>query len=207
MGPSVPRAFPGSTVVCVGSGPSLIAADIALCRRAGARILTINNAFSLCPDADVVYAPDRRWWDWNPEALQASGLKFAFQIEAEGLPGVTVLQRTGRLGLETCPCGLRSGGHSGYAAINLAVHLGARRVLLLGYDHAPGADGAHHFAGGDHPDGSHLPDYEVFRDSYLALLEPLRARRIDVCNVSRVSTVTAFPRVTLEEALEVECFR
>lgn len=201
----VPRIFPESTIVCVGSGPSLDRSDIDACQAAGCRILTINTAYQLCRDADIVYAPDARFWGWYPDALRLPGLKYAFQIEAEGIEGVTVLQRTGYDGLEMHPRGLRSGGHSGYAAINLAVHLGARRIILLGYDLSPSATGQHHFNGGDHPDGSHLPSYDVHRDVYDTLVQPLKDLNITILNASRVSMIMAFTRVPLYEALGVPC--
>jgi len=212
----VPRLWPDSTIVCVGSGPSLTAADIVRCRLAGAKILAINNACLLCaPLPDAIYAPDAQWWGWHPEALAAPCPKFAFQVEARIYPDLTILNRTGYDGLERDPRGLRSGGHSGYAAINLAVHLGARTILLLGYDHGPADDGRHHFSGGDHPDGSHIPFAEIeegpvantyiHRDVYDSLVVPLAELEIDVINVSRRSAITAFPVVPLPEVLRAAC--
>ncbi len=199
----MPRAWPESTITILGSGPSLTAPDILLASYSS-HLIAINSTYLLAPWADVIYAPDRRFYDWHPDVLELPCLKFAFQIEAEGLPGVTVLQRTGYSGLELRPWGLRSGGHSGYAAINLAVHLGAKHIVLLGYDHSPDGEGRHHFEGGDHPDGSHLPDYTVHRDAYDTLVKPLAELGITVINASPVSAITAFPRLPLEQAL---CFR
>ena len=50
---------------------------------------------------------------------------------AYGIPEFT---NTGEEGLELDPTGLRNGQNSAYAAINLAVHMGARTVVLLGVD-------------------------------------------------------------------------
>lgn len=198
----VPWLFPDSTIVCVGSGPSLVPADILRAACAGAVILAINSAYLACPSVlpDVLYAPDAQWWGWHPAALDLPCLKFAFQQEAAIYPQLTILGRTGYDGLDTDPRYLRSGGHSGYAAINLAVHLGAKRIVLLGYDHRPAADGAHHFAGGDHPDGSHVP-YDVHLAVYDTLVAPLAALNIMIVNASRVTTITAFPCATLAEVL------
>lgn len=198
----VPRLFPASTIVCVGSGPSLVAADILHAACHGAVILAINSAYLSCPSVlpDVLYAPDAQWWGWHPDALDLPCPKFAFQQEAAIYPQLTILGRTGYDGLDTDPRYLRSGGHSGYAAINLAVHLGARAIVLLGYDYCPDARGAHHFSGGDHPDGSHVP-YDVHLAVYDTLVAPLAALNITIVNASRVSTITAFPCATLAEVL------
>ena len=45
-----------------------------------------------------------------------------------------ILKKGQKFGLESARDTLAHGNNSGYAAINLAVHLGAARIVLLGYD-------------------------------------------------------------------------
>ncbi len=56
---SIPRCFDGDTVVVVGGGPSLTSEQVALARRAQARgrcrIVAINKAFTLFPEADWLW--------------------------------------------------------------------------------------------------------------------------------------------------------
>ena len=130
--PIVPRLWPGATIVCLGTGPSLTAADVTRC--AGqAKVTAINDAYRLAPWADVLYACDAKWWRWNKGLPGFAGLKFGLDTSI-AYRDVTVLQNTGLQVLETTPTGLRTGHTSGYQAINLAVHLGAARIVLLGYD-------------------------------------------------------------------------
>lgn len=198
MPPAVVRRFAGSTIVCLGSGPSLTSEDVTFCR-SRAITLAINDTYTVAPWASVLFASDLLWWARNSAARRIVGLKYALASAHERVPGVEVLDRTGQEGLELEPTGLRSGGHSGYAAINLAVHLGARRIVLLGYDMQSTLGGKHHYFGA-HPDGSH-PRYDHWRGLYATLLDPLTALGISLVNASRATSITAVPRIGLREAL------
>ena len=195
--PAVPRLLRGGTVVCLGGGPSLTAEDVAAVR-SRAVVVAINDVYKLAPWAEVLYAADAKWWKWHHGAPSFPGMKFTLQPEAARWPGVQVLQNTGERGLETAPTGLRTGRNSGYQAINLAVHLGATRVLLLGYDMGPDGTKTHWF--GDHPDKAPSP-YAVFLERFGDLVVPLRQVGVEVINCSRRTALTTFPRLTLEEAL------
>lgn len=199
----LPRLWPESTIVCVGSGPSLSAPDLALVAASDARILAINTSYQACPRVDVLYAADYKWWRWHPDAVSLSCLKIALGQRAQHDPRVTVLDWTGLDGLEVRPHAIRTGGHGGYSAINVSVHLGARRIVLLAYDMGPSPDGRHHHHA-DHPDGSH-PTYDKRRAVYQTLVEPLQALGVTVVNASRQTTIEAFPRFDLEEALCLAC--
>lgn len=192
---SVPRLWPGATVVCLGTGPSLTAADVASVR-GRARVIAINDAYKLAPWADVLYACDAKWWAWHKGVPTFPGLKYAIQAGADRWPGVQLLRKTGDTGLELSPHGLRTGSNSGYQAIGLAVHLGAARILLLGYDMTGGA--AHFF--GKHPDGSG-PPFKLCLERFATLVAPLRERGIDIVNCTRTTALRCFPCQPLEQAL------
>lgn len=195
--PVVPRLWPASTIVCLGGGPSLTAEDVEACR-GRAQVIAINDAYRLAPWADVLYAADAKWWKWHTGVPSFTGLKYSLQPTAAQWPGVQVLQNTGERGLEVDPRGLRTGRNSGFQAMNLAVHLGARRIVLLGYDMQRAGRQEHWF--GDHPDRGHSP-YGTFVPAFATLLEPLRALGVEVLNCSRVSALTCFLRSPLAEAL------
>jgi hypothetical protein len=199
----VPRCFEGETVVCVGSGPSLTAEDLALVR-GRARVIAIKNVIDLAPWADVLYSCDadqNRWWSRNGDRLQDfAGLRFT--LDPAAAKWATVLKNTGFAGLELDPSGLRTGKNSGYQAINVAVLLGAKRIVLLGYDMQPDATGRDHFFGA-HP-LKNRPPFAAFLPLYPTLVEPLKALGVQLVNASRVSALTCFPRVTLEQALSIE---
>jgi hypothetical protein len=102
-------------------------------------------------------------------------------------------------GLELRPTHLARGRNGGYQAINLAVHLGAKRILLLGYDMMRGPKGEEHWHG-DHPNRSRSP-YTTFQACFPSLVDPLKAEGIEVINCSRRTALTCFPRKSLQDAL------
>ncbi|MCH8990900.1 MAG: hypothetical protein IIA44_04000 [Acidobacteria bacterium] len=202
---SVPRLWNGATIVCLGGGPSLTQAQVDTCR-GRARVIAINDSYLLAPWAEVLYFCDRRWFEWHePQAefRAFKGIKVTLDEQVlKAHPEIRGVKNTGRDGLETDPTGVRTGRNSGYQAINLAVHLGARRIVLLGYDMKPAADGRTHWHGG-HPVTLHET---VFAHSMLpcfpSLVEPLRQRRVAVLNATPGSALTVFPMLALEQALQ-----
>lgn len=195
----VPILCPGGTVVCIGGGPSLTQADVDVCR-GKATVIAINDAYRLAPWADVLYACDAKWWGWHPEAAAHRGLKFGLGIAGATFPeGVVALERTGDLGLEINPTGVRTGRNSGFQAINVAVHLGATRVLLVGYDMQPSSSGKSHWFG-EHRDGVR-PPLESFIPQFASLLHPLQQLGVEVLNCTPGSALQCFPAMDLRTAL------
>ncbi len=196
----VERLWPGSTVVCIASGPSLTQADVD-CVRGKARVIAVNTSVELAPWADALYACDARWWAWKKGMTGFAGLKFALQSNAGRWPGVTVLRAGHGQGLSDNPKILMTGRNSGYQAVNLAVLLGAARILLLGYDMQRGPKGQEHWHA-QHPVKVENP-YYAWVASFSTMVEPLKALGIEVVNCSRRTALTCFPRQAIEDALSV----
>lgn len=190
---AVPRLWPGSTIVCLGTGPSLTQADVDLCR-GRARVIAVNNAYRYAPWADVLYAADLKWWLWHKGVPDFAGLKYSIAAKPKNWIVAQVLRNTGKHGLELTPTGLRTGFNSGYQAINLAVHLGARRIALLGYD----MHGDHCF--GSHPDKS-KPPFPGCLEAFPTLVPPLKEAGVEVLNCTLGSAIDCFPRAPIELAL------
>lgn len=204
--PTVPRLWPNSTIAILATGPSLVREDCERVREAGARIVAINDAHRLAPFADVLYSSDRTWWPHHKGVPSFAGLKFGIgssPLKANPFhqyPDITVLRNDGYDGLSTDPAGLCNGQNSGYAAINLAVHLGAARILLLGYDMAWRNGKAHFF--GDHVGlAQHEYLYPSFRKHFDTLVDPLLALGITVINCTQASSLQAFPMGDLRDVL------
>lgn len=199
--PTVPRLCPGGTVVCLGTGPSLTQEDVDYVR-GKATVIAVNDAFRFASWAEVLFSCDAKWWYWNWKkgASDFAGLKFALTPGASKYPGVTVLKKTGETGLELDPTGLRAGRNSGYQAVNLAVHLGAARIVLLGYDMR--SNGKDHFFGA-HPDSS-KPPFAICLQRFATLVEPLKQLGVSVVNCTPGSALKCFPCQPLAEALPAQ---
>jgi hypothetical protein len=213
--PSVLQFWPGATIVCLASGPTLTDGDVARVRASGLPVIAVNDAIRLAPWAPVLYSSDRAWWRFYRGVADYTGLRVSVGSKrgaADPILGgpwaapIVVLRHTGVEGLESDPTGLRTGGNSGYAAINLAVHLGARKVLLLGYQGGPLAAQSHFF--GRHPVGlteSTETNYAAFRRAYETLAPALAAGGIAVRNCTPRTRLHAFETADLRDELTLEC--
>lgn len=196
---TVPRLFPGETVCCLGSGPSLTLADVEAVR-GRVRVIAINTSYQLAPWADCLYAADKKWIDWHDGVPSFTGPKYSIEsLDQTTRPDWQVLRNTGFTGLELDPTGLRTGYNSGYQAINLAVHFGAARILLIGYDLSPSPEGRTHWHG-DHPDHQPSP-YGAMLEAFPSLVSPLKDAGVTVVNCSRRTALGCFPSVALEDEL------
>jgi hypothetical protein len=202
--------FPGETIVVIGGGSSLTAEDVSYCRDK-ARVVAVKEA-GCCripgreapaPWADVLYAADAKFWRFVQGAPEFIGLKYAIEQREDqepmgNWPDLQVLRNLGEYGLALDPTGLCTGFNSGYQAINLAVHLGAARVLLLGFDCWRFAKDQNWF--GAHPTHLESP-YPLFLQAFNSMVTPIKAAGVDVLNCSRQTMLKAFPQADLREVL------
>ena len=197
---TIPKLWPGGTVVCMASGPSLTKDDAEYCRGKADGVIVVNTTYQMAPWADALIASDVRWWGWHKGAKDFAGLKYATS-RAVKWAGVQWIKNTGRDGLELQPNGIRHGLNSGYRAINLAVHFGAKRIILLGYDmkRGDGPDRLEHWHG-DHPIASRSA-YPIFCKHFLTLVEPLKAIGVEVLNCTPGSALDCFPKAQLRDVL------
>lgn len=96
------------------------------------------------------------------------------------------------------------GGNSGFQALNLAVQLGATRVLLIGFDMHD--RGGVHWYGRNNWVGANNPTDSNFRRWIRALniAAPVLANRgVEVVNASPFSDLQCFPKASIEEWLAV----
>lgn len=176
------------TFICVASGPSLMAHDCAMATDSGFPVIAVNSSWKAVPDCQHIFAADFTWWDHYHESLVTSAERWTQSKRAHVRFGVKLFTPT-----ESGPF------NSGQRAIQLAAYLGARRVILLGYDCSL-ANGTHWH--GRHPATMHNPvPREVIRwytdfSSLVSLLPD-----VEIINASRYTALTCFPRSTIEAAL------
>lgn len=197
-------------VVVLGGGPSLTPADVEYAR-GRARVIAIKEAVRLAPWADVLYFCDWYWYELNKAVIHAFQGLVATIEDAPGQPGnkarlqqqltsLRVYRNTGSDGLCETPDGLRTGHNSGYQAINLAYHLGAKLIVLLGIDMKAAPNGRMHWFEREHEYKASLYQ-ELMLPKFKTLLAPLAAAGVRVVNCSPDSALDCFERVPLREAL------
>lgn len=197
-------------VAIVAGGKSLAGFDIG--RLQGlARIIAVKGSMFDAPFADCGIGIDwPRFQEWMP---RIGSLPFPvywtvsqrrLERQPTDLPAnVTLLDSVASYEVSTDPAFLHTGGTSGFAALNLAVLHGAKDIVLFGYDYTPDNDVMRH---NDRHYGEHrrqrLDLWANWSRSYGIVAEPLRRLGISVLNASPKSAITAFPRCSLEQAVE-----
>lgn len=178
--------------------------DVNLCRDRCDAVIVVNDAYRLAPWADALVAADASWWHAHDGVNGFTGEKWSVSHNSwrryQGRwPDVQLLKNTGERGIETDPSGLRTGRNSGYLALNMAVHYGASRIVLVGYDMGHRKGQPQHFFG-PHPGAmSQTSPYPMFCEMYESAVAPLKQLGVEVINCSRSTALTCFPRRPLAD--------
>lgn len=188
-------------IICA-AGPSMAHVDLKMLRRFRSwRVMVVNCTFRLLPHADVLYAGDLQWWNtYGAEAESFAGEKWTRdEFAALRYRLRRVAHKKGQ-GLCRQRGYVHSGGNSGYQAVNLAYHFGARKIALLGFDMHRKAGG--HWHGEHHGMLSAPPSHmAVWRREFPALAADLRHEGVLVINATEGSALDCFPKIPLPEAL------
>ena len=201
--PPVPRRWEQCTAILLGSGPSLTQAQVEevfrLRQEGQVRVVAINTTFRLAPWADLLYACDGKWWRENPDALGFPGLKVT---QDQSVEGVLHIPSETEPGLSLDPIRIHQGANGGYQALNLAVLLGAKKIILLGFDMRE-IEGRKHW----HPNHSHGLNnphqglFDQWIENFRTTIPDLERAGVEVVNCSPGSALDAFPFSTLRDEL------
>jgi hypothetical protein len=206
-------------VVCVASGPSFTVEQAALIEGARAegrvRVIVVNDNYRRLPNADVLYAADHNWW-----RVHIDNVRFGFagerwtQYESQRCETAKIREELAQAksfgcrlidmkrGIELLPLELdriSCGANSGFQALMLARHFGARRIILVGYDMQRDGGREHWF--GPHPKGLSNGDPRQWVKHFEAVAATLAAEGIMVINCSPSTALRGFPRADLSAAL------
>ncbi len=182
------------TIYIVGGGSSLKDFDWSLLENED--VIAINRAYEKLPNAKWIYFSDLRFWQWNSkELIKHAAKKITGNYRIKDTH-VEIYKFTGSKGLEVEPNRLRTGNSSGFAAINLAYHLGASLIILLGFD-MYSDKGKFHWHNG-YP-VKNRDNFEPMLKYFETIAEPLEDIGIEVLNASINSKIECFNKVTLEE--------
>lgn len=203
----VPREWAGQTAFILGGGPSLRGFDAEVLR--GRKIIAVNNSWEMAPWSEVLYFCDEKWWRWHGDKVTIGFCGRYIVTPAFAGPLVKTLRLVNLSGLDRDPTAVRSGHNSGYQAINLAYHFGARRIILLGIDMTTAPDGATHYHEG-HPISMPRDLYREMLDNTMkknmlpyfpSLGRDLELEGVEVINANPASALTYWPRKPLSELL------
>ncbi len=163
--------------------------------------MVINNTWELAPWADVLYAGARQWWmRYGSQVRGWAGVKYTGDVRAAGQYGCRFVRRVPGEGLCTKINAVHPGGNSGYQAVNLAWHLGAKQIVLLGFDM--------HRRNGAHWHGEHvhmLSAPQAHIQQWVKLFRPLakdlKERGVSLINATPSSDLDCIDSLPLDQAI------
>lgn len=204
------RDWSDRPVAIVGGGPSLQGFDFGRLR-SRFTVVAVNASMFDLPFADAGFSIDiraaRNWW---PKIRNEVRFPFYLAIDNpvldhfSGPPpsSVVFLRRVQGTALSTNPVLISAGGTSGFGALHLSFLKGAKRITLFGFDYQPSAVGEwHHNEQHYFPHRQRLWDWQKWARNFDAAASVLRQAGVEVVNASPGSAITAFRRVSIEEAL------
>jgi hypothetical protein len=187
----------GQTAYIIGGGPSLLTQNLELLR--GRNVIVINSSYQAWPDAQFIVFSDMRWWlDHKKALVDFKGRIVSTARACSGLPQLRRVIRKSTPGLADERGTLMVNKTTLTAAINLAVHLGVNKIVLLGIDQKNGPDGRTHH----HAPHQWKQSANCFRRQQADLpriAEDLCKLNIECVNASPDSALTIWPLVKLDD--------
>lgn len=198
---NIPDIWRGETVYVVGGGPSI--KETPLHRIHDKKVIGVNAAFTLGNWVDICWFGDCRFHEWfNQELSEFPGLIVGCPPCSCDIsfPLKKVRKDTGQKGI----CAFRNdlvfwNNSSGASAINFAYHLGAERVVLVGFDMKM-REGRHNFHS---LYTKHTPSPDIYQDMFLKpffkIAEDAERLGFPVYNATLGSDLKVFPFVDIEQ--------
>lgn len=202
----------GQVAAILCSGPSMTREVADTVHASGCRTIAVNNQAidtygtpALAPWADILYAADATWWQNNADAVaKFKGRKVTIANQngliSFGVPtDALAVEHGGVAGFDERVTHVRTGTNGGYQALHIAIHLGAKRIILCGFDmHAKNGD---HWFGDHHWRKGRTSRYDLFLRYFNETAREF-LKRAEVINCTPGSALKCFPFMNIKEALD-----
>lgn len=184
-------------------------------------VIGINVAYKLSKCVDICFFGDKNFYLSHRNNLQrfrklvvtcdeyvgARELDWIKYLEKEEAPKGTLPNTLLKSGISTRNNAVRWNLNSGAAAISLAYWLGAKRVILVGFDMKLNATDNKHFHNEyiekgkrNNPDPNTLP-FNAHLRGFPTIKADADRLGLEILNVSLDSAITEFPKVNIKELL------
>lgn len=196
----------GGTAFLLAGGASLRGFQVERLR--GRHVMVINSSCHAAPWAEILYFTDNSWFEKHRAIVNAwQGLVITLSRHAKRDAPDKVRRILGdriqgetpgefpKLGSQA----VRQGKSSGHTAVGLAFALGAKRIVLLGYDMRM-VDGRTH-----HHDDYAMADHEIYAREWIPEFdgwnEAALKHGVTIVNATPGSALKEFSAVDIEEEL------
>ena len=193
------RIWEGETAFVLASGPSVNALDLSPLR--GRRVIAVKSSWVTWPEAEVLFFADGRWW--RDQALRPRSFKGLIVTTAHeiGDPRVKLMHKVEPVALAENPGAVALARTSTTGAINLAVHFGARRIVLIGVDGKVAPDGPRHCHGLAWPWPLKDRCFDQQAAEYRAIAPSAERLGIEIINANPDSAIDVWPKRPFVECL------
>lgn len=191
------------TAVVVGNGPSMLSFPVQELDRPRLRVLVANGGYKLIPWADVLMCTDRRWLAAHQEELPDYTGPMIIVTQPEVVSPahldrrMKLLRRAFIGDARKDPFARRDtlveGHNSTTTMISCAIVRGARRIILLGVDLAPGPDGRRHIYDDSKDTSRALARYQKQVVHLSAQAKWVQRKGVEVINCSPLSALQCYP--------------
>jgi hypothetical protein len=169
------------------------------------RVIGVNQAYKLGPWVDVCYFGDCGWYALNsPQIRGYAGLKITScgRCPEKGWPDVHRVRRTKQHGIESDHRdAIAWNNNSGASAINVAYWLGAKRIVLLGFDMHLDRAGKKNWHADYRGEQVTPAIFEKHLRGFPQIARDAGQLGIEILNATPDSAVTVFPMVKLEDVV------
>ncbi len=164
-------------------------------------VIGVNMAYELGDWVDICFFGDGIFPIKSPKVKYFPNLKVTCSKQVQEFVGLKFLRKNKKkpLGITTEPTMVSWNHNSGFAAINLAVHLGVKEIILLGFDMGtdPNQQPQWHGVYGKRKQMTGL--YQLHSEGEFEIKRDLDKLGVSIHNVSPASSLQSFPRKTLAE--------
>jgi len=175
----------------------------------------VNTAFLIGNWIDVVFWGDKGWYLKHRKLLaEFTGLKVTShpyfangRFRSENVKH-TPKDNSHNKGITPDPHKVAWNGNSGAAAISVAANMGAKRIVLLGFDMKLGDDGRQHWHSDYSGPGKYTPrkkeklPFIRHMSGFPAIARDAAVRGIVIINASPDSAIDIFPKMTVKDVLK-----
>lgn len=203
----VERVLNGGTIFILGGGPSLT--DSIVPELKNKTILGINQAYQLGDWVDFCYSGDKRWFEWNKQKIKNyKGTLYTSypKFDLISYDNIINLGRISSYGISNkSRYSIAWNGNSGASAINIAYWLGAKRIVLLGFDMRRIGNSFNwhkQYPRINRRNNNRYPNpYIKFLKCFRQIAIDAKRLGIEIINATPNSAIQVFPKTKLKELL------
>lgn len=169
-------------------------------------VIAVNMAFKIGDWIDCVFFGDSNFINIannRSDLFEFKGLRVSCADKIEDYAHVIKIlgrDRSKKLGISTNPSLVSWNYNSGAAAINLAVHFGVKKIILLGFDMNLDSNNNQHWHKVYDHSLDKIPELMKYHLSGFPMIaRDLRTLGVEVINCSPNSAIECFPKMSIKE--------